>query len=106
MSTDECTNEENLEDLFYKEITSTKRRHDLICAQVHDPHEMELPKVGLITVEDSESREIITLDFRIQNLEKNSFQNPRIIYSTFPQNLKEEESIFLGFLQMKILTRH
>ncbi len=62
MSTDESTNEENLEDLFYKEITSTKRRHDLICAQVHDPHEMELPKVGLITFEDSESGEIITLD--------------------------------------------
>ena len=62
MSTDESTNEENLEDLFYKEITSTKRRHDLICAQVHDPHEMELPKVGLITLEDSESGEIITLD--------------------------------------------
>jgi len=63
MSTDESTNEENLEDLFYKEITSTKRRHDLICAQVHDPHEMELPKVGLITFEDSESGEITTLDF-------------------------------------------
>ena len=62
MSTDESTNEENLKDLFYKEITSTKRRHDLICAQVHDPHEMELPKVGLITFEDSESGEIITLD--------------------------------------------
>ena len=62
MSTDESTNEENLEDLFYKEITSTKRRHDLICAQVHDPHEMELPKVGLITFEDSESGEIVTLD--------------------------------------------
>ena len=62
MSTDESTNEENLKDLFYKEITSTKRRHDLICAQVHDPHDMELPKVGLITFEDSESGEIITLD--------------------------------------------
>ena len=62
MSTDDSTNEENLEDLFYKEISSTKRRHDLICAQVHDPHEMELPKVGLINFEDSESGEIVTLD--------------------------------------------
>ena len=59
---DQSTEEEITEDLFYKEISATKRRHDLICAQVYDPHEMKLPPVGLATFEDAESGETITLD--------------------------------------------
>ena len=59
--------DEDMEDLFYKEISSTKRRHDLICAQIQDPHEISLPKVGLTTIEDAESGEVITVDLSDKN---------------------------------------
>ena len=62
--------DENNEDLFYKEISSTKRRHDLICAQIQDPHEISLPEVGLTTIEDAESGEVITVDLSDKNFQK------------------------------------
>ena len=62
--------DENMEDLFYKEISSTKRRHDLICAQIQDPHETSLPEVGLTTIEDAESGEVITVDLSNKNFQK------------------------------------
>jgi uncharacterized protein (DUF58 family) len=54
--------EEDVEVQFYKEISSTKRRHDLICAQIHDPNEISLPQVGFTTFEDAETGERITVD--------------------------------------------
>jgi hypothetical protein len=66
----EKTEDENMEDLFYKEILSTKRRHDLICAQIEDPHEVSLPKSGLTTFEDAESGEVITVDLSDKNFQK------------------------------------
>jgi uncharacterized protein (DUF58 family) len=62
--------DENMEDLFYKEISSTKKRHDLICAQIEDPHEVSIPKCGLTTFEDSESGECITVDLSDKDFQK------------------------------------
>jgi uncharacterized protein (DUF58 family) len=38
------------------------KRHDVIALQVRDPHESTLPDVGLITVEDNETGEVISID--------------------------------------------
>jgi uncharacterized protein (DUF58 family) len=70
MPESEKTEDENMEDLFYKEISSTKRRHDLICAQIEDPHEVSLPRSGLTTFEDAESGEVITVDLSDKNFQK------------------------------------
>ena len=70
MPESEKIEDENMEDLFYKEISSTKRRHDLICAQIEDPHEVSLPKSGLTTFEDAESGEVITIDLSDKNFQK------------------------------------
>jgi uncharacterized protein (DUF58 family) len=40
----------------------TARRHDLIAVRVADPHEEELPPVGLLRVEDAETGERLLLD--------------------------------------------
>jgi uncharacterized protein (DUF58 family) len=40
------------------------RAHDLVALQVRDPHERELPDVGLLTVEDAETGEVISIDTR------------------------------------------
>jgi uncharacterized protein (DUF58 family) len=43
-------------------MRQTNRRHDLIAVHVEDPHEKELPNVGILALEDAESGEIIELD--------------------------------------------
>ena len=80
--------DENMEDLFYKEISSTKRRHDLICAQIEDPHEVSLPKSGLTTFEDAESGEVITVDLSDQNFQKEYFNAIQSKHNDFNGKLK------------------
>jgi uncharacterized protein (DUF58 family) len=43
-------------------IALTGRRHDLICVELHDPREAELPNVGILTLEDSETGELLEVD--------------------------------------------
>jgi uncharacterized protein (DUF58 family) len=45
-----------------QELGLTNARHDLVCLHLHDPRENALPKAGLLTVEDSESGELVELD--------------------------------------------
>jgi uncharacterized protein (DUF58 family) len=54
----------------------TNQRHDLICMELTDPRERELPDVGIITLEDAETGEVIEVDTsnrRFRNLY--AFQN-------------------------------
>jgi len=59
--------EESVEDLFFKELASTRRRHDLVCARIHDPCELEIPNVGTVHLEDSETGEKIYLNTSSRN---------------------------------------
>jgi uncharacterized protein (DUF58 family) len=43
-------------------MRQTNRRHDLIAVQVEDPHERELPNVGILALEDAETGEVLELD--------------------------------------------
>jgi uncharacterized protein (DUF58 family) len=43
-------------------MRQTNRRHDLIAVHVEDPHEKELPDVGIVALEDAETGEVIELD--------------------------------------------
>ena len=45
-----------------QEIGMTNARHDLICVHLHDPRESELPRAGLLTIEDAETGELLELD--------------------------------------------
>ncbi len=38
------------------------RRHDLVAVHIHDRNEMELPDVGILTIEDAETGELLELD--------------------------------------------
>lgn len=44
------------------EIGLTNARHDLVCIHLHDPREAELPKAGLLTLEDAETGELLEVD--------------------------------------------
>jgi len=43
-------------------IGQTNARHDLICLHLHDPCEAELPDLGLATLEDAETGELVELN--------------------------------------------
>jgi uncharacterized protein (DUF58 family) len=43
-------------------MRQTNRRHDLIAVHVEDSRERELPNVGIVTLEDAESGEVVELD--------------------------------------------
>ena len=45
-----------------EEIGLTNARHDVVCLHLHDPRETTLPAAGLLTIEDSETGELLELD--------------------------------------------
>ncbi len=45
-----------------QELGLTNARHDLVCIHLHDPRENTLPPSGLVTVEDSETGELLEVD--------------------------------------------
>jgi len=49
-------------DDYKTEVRLAARRHDLIGVMIHDPSEMNLPNIGLLTLEDSETGEQFEVD--------------------------------------------
>jgi uncharacterized protein (DUF58 family) len=47
---------------LFDTLALTNQRHDLISIALSDPRESELPKVGLITLEDAETGEMVEID--------------------------------------------
>ncbi len=47
---------------FERLLRATARHHDMICVPVSDPAEAELPDVGLVELEDSETGELMLVD--------------------------------------------
>lgn len=45
-----------------KSMAVTSSRHDLIAISITDPREMDIPNVGLLTLEDAETGEVATVD--------------------------------------------
>ncbi len=47
---------------YYKELAITNRRHDVIAVDLNDPLETDISEVGLLTLEDPETDEILWVD--------------------------------------------
>jgi len=45
-----------------QELGLTNAHHDLVCLHLHDPRESEMPRAGLIGIEDAETGELLDLD--------------------------------------------
>jgi uncharacterized protein (DUF58 family) len=54
--------EESPDESLFSKLALTNQRHDLICVALSDPRETELPKVGLVTLEDAETGETVEID--------------------------------------------
>ena len=47
---------------YAKTLAVVRNKHDLLAMQVYDPHEAELPMVGLLRVKDAETGEVRMID--------------------------------------------
>lgn len=50
------------DDPVLRALDLTNRRHDLICVDVYDERETEIPQIGTVLLEDSETGQVIELD--------------------------------------------
>lgn len=80
--------EETIENIFLKELSTTRRRHDLVCCQIHDHIETEIPNVGRIHFEDSETGETIILDSSNKDFRRQYKEDTQSIQETFVRRLR------------------
>lgn len=55
---------------YAKTLAVVHNKHDLLAMQVYDPHEAELPMVGLLRVRDAETGEIRMIDSSSKSVRK------------------------------------
>jgi uncharacterized protein (DUF58 family) len=56
---------------YSHEINLIAKRHELIAIQVHDSYETAFPSMGLVTVRDLESQQIVLVDTSNEKVQKN-----------------------------------
>jgi uncharacterized protein (DUF58 family) len=49
---------------YEKALRVAARRHDVICCPISDPHELAMPDIGLIEIEDAETGDLFLADTR------------------------------------------
>jgi uncharacterized protein (DUF58 family) len=64
------------------------RRHDLVAVRVRDPRELAMPKAGLVSLQDLESGELLTLDM-----------GNRKVRERYAALMEEEERRLTGFFR-------
>ena len=55
---------------YAKTLAVVRNKHDLLAMQVYDPHEAELPMVGLLRVKDAETGEVRMIDSSSKSVRK------------------------------------
>jgi len=76
--------DESSDPTLFETLALTNQRHDLISIALTDPREMELAPVGLITLEDAETGEMVEID--------TSSQTTRQRYATYADERQREFS--------------
>ncbi len=77
---------------FEKLLTIANKKHDLVAIKIADPRETELPNVGFIELEDTETGEQIVIDTR----------NPEVRRSFQQHSLKEKRNLDRSFRSVNL----
>ena len=80
--------EETVENIFLKELSTTRRRHDLVCCQIHDKIEKEIPNVGRVHFEDAETGETIIINSSNKDFRRQYREHTQNIQETFVRRLR------------------
>ncbi len=82
--------DDSQDDSLFKKLALTNQRHDLICIALSDPREVELPKVGLITLEDAETGETVEIDTNDSILRERYTQMNQKRLENFANNMRRK----------------
>lgn len=82
--------DESQGDSLFNKLALTNRRHDLICVALSDPREIELPKVGLVTLEDAETGETVEIDTNDSKVRQNYTAMNRKRLESFTDNMRKK----------------
>lgn len=82
--------DESEDDSLFDKLALTNQRHDLICVALSDPREVELPKVGLVTLEDAETGEIIEIDTHDSAIRQDYAQLNKKRLENFTNNMRKK----------------
>ncbi len=77
---------------FEKMLSIANKKHDLVAIKIADPREIELPDVGFIELEDTETDEQISIDTK----------DPEVRKSFYEYALKEKTMLDRGFRSMDL----
>ena len=80
--------EETVENIFLKELSTTRRRHDLVCCQIHDMIEKDFPNVGRVHLEDAETGETIIVDSSNKDFRNQYKEHTEKIQESFIRRLR------------------
>jgi len=81
---------ESPDDTLFSKLSLTHQRHDLICVALSDPRESELPKVGLVTLEDAETGETIEVDTNDSGVRQHYAQLNRKRLKNFDDSMRRK----------------
>jgi uncharacterized protein (DUF58 family) len=73
---------------MYKSLTLTDRRHDLIVIRLSDPREYSLPNLGILTLEDAETGQLVELDTSNRSVRQEYETQNRQHLESFQNTLK------------------
>jgi len=75
---------------LFTTLALTHQRHDLVSIALSDPREYELPEVGLITLEDAETGEMVEIDTSSRNVRERYAQLARERRETFQTGMRRK----------------
>jgi uncharacterized protein (DUF58 family) len=75
---------------LFTTLALTHQRHDLISIALSDPREYELPAVGLITLEDAETGEMVEIDTSNRLVRERYAQLAQERHSDFKNNMRKK----------------
>jgi|TARA_Y100000310_G_scaffold244826_1_gene249727 uncharacterized protein (DUF58 family) len=86
------------EDDFFKPLKIMKKRHDLTIIKIADEREKEIPDVGLIELEDSETDEQILVDTSDTEFRKKYLENNKNIQDKLINSFRRQRIDFIEIL--------
>ena len=72
-----------LDDNYFASLKIVNKKHDLVAIQIIDPAELEFPDLGLLKVEDPETKELFWVDTgssKIMNQLKKKIAKKQVIF--------------------------
>lgn len=66
------------DDKFDSMLKVTAKKHDLVCIKISDPKEKNIPKKGVFSIKDTETGQMIDIDFSSKQVQDEYYKNYKV----------------------------